>query len=271
MKIIYCGTDVYLPIFEYFLKNHEILALYTYHNDEDYFSEDNIVQLAREHNISVHYESVSEYVVRDYFKNKGCELLICCEYAHIIPIPNDIPNFRGVNVHGSLLPEGRGYYPIEMALDKNLDYAGVTMHKIFSQVDRGDIIYQEEIDLHKYNDSVEVYLKAANIVGNKIKEIMENFDEYWENATIQNEVKPYWKRPELSHITLNQDLTVEEAIRIKQKFNKMTEVVINNVRYYVRSMETSLLKIDKIIKVEDDLYLYPCKDGYLRLIVQKVK
>ncbi len=46
MKIVYFGSDVFLDVFRYLHENHEILALYTYHMEEDYFNEHNMVQLA---------------------------------------------------------------------------------------------------------------------------------------------------------------------------------------------------------------------------------
>ena len=45
MKIVYFGSDVFLDVFEYLHLNHEILVLYTYHMEEDYFNEHNIVQI----------------------------------------------------------------------------------------------------------------------------------------------------------------------------------------------------------------------------------
>ena len=38
MKVVYFGSDVFLSCFEYFVEKHQVLALYTYHNDEDYFT-----------------------------------------------------------------------------------------------------------------------------------------------------------------------------------------------------------------------------------------
>ena len=51
MDVIYFGTDVFLPCFEYFLKNHSIKALYTYHNDEDYFTEYEIVKSGEKYSL----------------------------------------------------------------------------------------------------------------------------------------------------------------------------------------------------------------------------
>ncbi|MFQ9772441.1 MAG: hypothetical protein ACLRX4_13415 [Oscillospiraceae bacterium] len=56
MKVVYFGSDVFLSCFEYFVEKHQVLALYTYHNDEDYFTEYAIVKRAEELGIPVHYE-----------------------------------------------------------------------------------------------------------------------------------------------------------------------------------------------------------------------
>lgn len=68
MKIVYFGSDVFLSCFEYFLKNHEILALYTYHNDEDYFTEYSIKNEAERHGIPVYYEPITPERIEKYFK-----------------------------------------------------------------------------------------------------------------------------------------------------------------------------------------------------------
>ena len=59
MKVVYFGSDVFLSCFEYFVEKHHVLALYTYHNDEDYFTEYAIVKRAGELGIPVHYEAIS--------------------------------------------------------------------------------------------------------------------------------------------------------------------------------------------------------------------
>lgn len=51
MKIVYFGTDVFLPCFSYFVRNHQVLSLYTYHNDEDCFTEYGIVKEAEKYGI----------------------------------------------------------------------------------------------------------------------------------------------------------------------------------------------------------------------------
>ena len=130
MKVVYFGSDVFLSCFEYFVEKHQVLALYTYHNDEDYFTEYAIVKRAEELGIPVHYEAISPEEIRRYFTEEGCELFFIAEYDRILTLPEELPAFRGINTHSSLLPQGRSYYPIEGAMERELSCTGVTMHKV---------------------------------------------------------------------------------------------------------------------------------------------
>ena len=161
MKIVYFGSDVFLSCFEYLLEKHQVLALYTYHNDEDYFTEYAIVQRARELGIPVHYESITPEEITRYFTDEGCDLFFIAEYDRILTLPEDLPGFRGINTHSSLLPQGRSYYPIEGAMERGLLRTGVTMHKVVRRLDGGDILAQRTIDVTDDLDSVDIYLRCA--------------------------------------------------------------------------------------------------------------
>ena len=87
---MYFGSDVFLSCFEYLVEREEILALYTYHNDEDYFNEYNIVSMAKELGIPVHYEAIGQERIRQFFKEEGCDLFFIAEYDKKIDIPEDL-------------------------------------------------------------------------------------------------------------------------------------------------------------------------------------
>ena len=161
MKVVYFGSDVFLSCFEYFVEKHQVLALYTYHNDEDYFTEYAIVKRAEELGIPVHYEAISPEEIRRYFTEEGCELFFIAEYDRILTLPEELPAFRGINTHSSLLPQGRSYYPIEGAMERELSCTGVTMHKVAQRLDGGDVLAQHTIDITADTDSIDVYLQSA--------------------------------------------------------------------------------------------------------------
>ena len=266
MKIVYFGSDVFLSCFEYFLKSHEILALYTYHNDEDYFTEYSIKKEAERHGIPVYYEPITPERIEKYFKEEGCELIFVAEYNRIIPIPEGLTEFKGMNVHSSLLPAGRSYYPIESAFALGLKSSGVTVHKLAPRLDGGEIIDQREIEITPETDSVDMYIKCAENALMMVKEIFSDFDGYWKNASKQGEKLPYWKRPDVSLMTLSHDMTRKEALEIFGKYNGMTIAPIGGREYYVNGISPGSAKLDCDIRfLSPDRLLYRLSDGHLRL------
>ncbi|WMJ83979.1 formyltransferase family protein [Oscillospiraceae bacterium LTW-04] len=273
MKIVYFGSDVFLDVFRYLLERHEILALYTYHKGEDYFNEENIVHLARLHEIPVHYTQISEEEMVERIERDGCNLFFVAEYSHKLALPNN-PGFRGVNIHSSLLPEGRSYYPIECAMDREYAESGVTIHKLASHLDCGDILAQRCYTIEPKDDSIDLYLKSAQGALEMVKEVMEDFEWSWQNAKPQPKTLSYWYRPQPEDMTIRHEMTVEEAQVVYRKFNKMTMVDISGQRYFVDSfaMGNFYLGTDDqdVIYVRHDRVLYGVADGHVRLDLRVV-
>lgn len=267
MKIVYFGSDVFLDVFRYLHRHHEILALYTYHMEEDYFNERNIVQLAHMSGIPVHYGQITEEEMGRYM-DRGCGLFCVAEYSHKLPVPAD-GRFRGINLHSSLLPQGRSYYPIECAMERGLTHSGVTMHKIARSLDQGDILASGRYEIKPEDDSVDIYLKSGRRALSLVQELMADFDRVWAGGRPQTEKLPYWKRPEQGNMTLDHAMTVAEAGRVYRCFNKMTTVCIDGRPYYVDGFAAGSVRLgmddgDNLF-VRDDRVLYGLADGHLRL------
>lgn len=125
------------------------------------------------------------------------------------------PRLGCIGMHPTLLPEGRGRASIPWAILKGLDKTGVTMFKLDSGVDTGDIIAQEEIKLNPQITASELYEKVnemhiqlirkqwAAIVDNTIQLRKQD-----ENAATE------WpgRKPKDGEITA--EMTMEEAERL---------------------------------------------------------
>ena len=268
MKIVYFGSDVFFSCFEYLAEKHEIMALYTYHNDEDFFNENRIVEKAKAHGIPVHYEELTQDQVRELFENQGCELFFIAEYDKKLPVPEDLKQFRGINVHSSLLPQGRSYYPIECAMERELPKTGVTMHKITNDLDCGDILDQRAVTITDQMDSIDIYLKNAENTLLMLQALMEDFEGTWNQAQPQGEVIPYWKRPADALLRVTHDMTVAEALGCFRKFNGMTEVILNGKIHFVFAMMSGNAMLPKPeMQVKADLWLFALADGHVRVTV----
>lgn len=266
MKVVYFGSDVFLSCFDFFLQEHEVLALYTYHNREDYFTEYSIVKRAKQMGIPIHYEAITPEEIICYINECGCDLFFIAEYNRILTIPESLPEFRGINTHSSLLPQGRSYYPIEAAMEREIKCTGVTMHKITNQLDEGDILDQRSIEVTSEMDSIDIYLNCAAYAREMLENIIKNIDEYWESAQPQREKLPYWKRPDDSLLTLHHDMDRAEARNIFKKYNTMTQVQINGEWFQVTALVDGVGSFhEEVCFLSSERVLYRVKDGHLRL------
>ena len=268
MKIVYFGTDVFLPCFRYLAEREEILALYTYHNDEDYFAEHLTVREARALGIPVTYGRISEDRVRRYFEKEGCDLFFSAEYGYIIPVPAGLESFRGVNVHSSRLPEGRGYYPSGCAMERGLGRTGVTMHKIVSETDAGDVLFQESIAITPEMDSVDVYLESSRRALEMTKRLFADFKGRWNAARPQERLGERWAKPGKGKRTVGHGMTIAEALATHRRFNLMTLVCLGGRLHRIVSIESGRAALpEPEIEIAPGRFLYGTADGHLRLTV----
>lgn len=267
MKIVYFGSDVFLSCFEYIAQRHEVMALYTYHNDEDYFTEYAIVRKARELGVPIHYEAVAPEDTARYFR-EGCQLYFSAEYDRFIDIPTDLPAFRGVNIHSALLPQGRSYYPIEAAMERGLSRTGVSLHKLVSHLDSGDLLAQREVEIAPDMDSVDVYLRCAAYAREMTEEVLEDLDGAWARALPQTQRLPYWRRPALEKMTLEHSLTRAGAGDMFRRYNALTQVELGGEWYFVTALLSGPAPLgEEERRLAPERWLYRVADGHLRLNV----
>lgn len=82
------------------------------------------------------------------------ELIVVVAYGKILPdaIIN-LPEKGTINVHASLLPQYRGSAPIQWAVLNGDRETGVTTMYVASEVDSGDVIYQERTEIGEFETS----------------------------------------------------------------------------------------------------------------------
>jgi len=92
------------------------------------------------------------------------DLIVVAAYGKILPdeILN-LPKFRCINVHASLLPEYRGASPIQSALLDGKEKTGVTIMLISPELDAGDIISQREVPIEKSDNAQILHDKLAKV------------------------------------------------------------------------------------------------------------
>lgn len=88
-------------------------------------------------------------------KELGADMQIVVAFRMLPEVVWDMPLLGTFNLHASLLPKYRGAAPINWAIINGDTESGVTTFKIEHEIDTGNIIFQEKVDIGP-DDNVEI-------------------------------------------------------------------------------------------------------------------
>ena len=74
-----------------------------------------------------------------------------------------MPGYGAINLHASLLPKYRGAAPINWAVANGDSVTGVTTMKIDSGLDTGDILLQEQVEIHPHDTASLIHDRLASV------------------------------------------------------------------------------------------------------------
>ncbi len=122
-----------------------------------------------------------------------------------------------VNFHPALLPLNRGWYPhVHNIIDGSP--AGVTLHKLSSGADEGDIWVQKEVELHPWDLASDIHKRLQ---GEITKLFIENWPQIKDNRIQakpqRTDIKSYHSKKEIEHldkIELDKTYTGAQLINI---------------------------------------------------------
>ena len=168
---------------------------------------------ALENNIPVFQpEKLKDENLINSLKVFDCDVFVVIAYGKIIPdsILN-IPKYKSLNIHGSLLPKLRGSSPIESAILTDERNTGATIIRMDSEMDHGPIIGMRGVDTTNWP-------LTADVLGNEIVKV---------GANLISEILPKWINGEIKEI--KQD---HSQASFTQKINKEDgEINLNDDPY----------------------------------------
>lgn len=102
-------------------------------------------------------------------KNLNPDLIIVAAYGKIIPKSIlEIPRFRALNIHPSMLPKYRGASPIQSAILNGDPVSGISVMQMDEQMDHGPIVFQDEFRFSEEDNfetlSTKMFLKSAELL-----------------------------------------------------------------------------------------------------------
>lgn len=84
----------------------------------------------------------------------------------------DIPRYRSLNIHASLLPRYRGTSPIQQVIIDGEEKTGITIMQMDAGIDTGDMLYKKEIPIEDTDDYETLHDKLMVLGGEAIVEAL---------------------------------------------------------------------------------------------------
>ena len=100
-------------------------------------------------------------------------VFLSTEFDRIIR-PERFKSTELFNIHFSLLPKYKGCFPSVLPILNGEDYTGVTLHRMRSGIDTGEIIAQRKVNIEDEDTSYDLYLK---LISEGTKLVEENIDD----------------------------------------------------------------------------------------------
>ncbi len=110
-------------------------------------------------------------------KSYNPDIFVVVAYGKILPeeIIN-LPKYKTINVHASLLPEFRGAAPIHRALMEGKEKTGVCIMEITKELDAGDIYRCRETEITDRDDIVSLHDRLAQMGAELLIEVLDEIE-----------------------------------------------------------------------------------------------
>lgn len=154
---------------------YEIQAVFTHvddKNENNFFS--SVAQLCAEHDLPVFAPADANHPLWvDRIEKLAPDFIFSFYYRHMLGQPIlDIPKLGAFNLHGSLLPRYRGRAPANWVLVNGEKETGVTLHKMVSRPDAGDIVAQQIVPIADADTALTLHAKLRDATTNLLKDIL---------------------------------------------------------------------------------------------------
>ena len=154
--------------------------------------------VAQEHGIPVlQPEKVkSNKELYEELKRLKPDIFVVVAYGKILPKEIiELPKYKTVNVHASLLPEYRGAAPIHRAIMEGKEKTGVCIMEITEQLDAGDIYKCVEIPISEEDDIISVHNKLAKAGADLLVDVLNKIEKGEITKTPQEDSKATYAKP----------------------------------------------------------------------------
>lgn len=166
LKILFMGTPQFsVPILEALIKEYEVIGVVTQpdktvgRNNQIVYSP--VKECALKHGIKV-YQPLKIREQSEELIALHPDIIITAAYGQIVGTKLLFsPQYKSINVHGSLLPKYRGGAPIQRALWNDEAETGITIMYMAKGMDSGDILAQRSLPITEDDTSTTLFDKLS--------------------------------------------------------------------------------------------------------------
>lgn len=269
LKVVFMGTPEFAcPVLETLIKNTNVVLVVTqpdaYIGRKKILTPSPIKSLALEN----HIEVFTPHNIKEDYKiiiNSKPDIIITCAYGQIIPkILLDLPKYKCINVHASLLPKYRGGAPIHASILNGDDETGITIMYMAEGMDDGDIIKEESIKILDTDNIITLSDKLSTLGAKLLIDTLPSII----NGTCKS-IKQDINKVSFAYIIKRKDEIIDFNKSYKEIFNKVRALkdrsyfIMNNIEYKVVSVryEKKLGEKSKINSIYKDGIGIGCNDG----------
>lgn len=204
MKVVFWGTPDFAVrnLEELINSKHEVIAVITQPDKPKgrgkKIKPAPVKVLAQEYNIPVYQpEKLKDNEeIRKILKKLSHDISVVVAYGKIIPEDIiEIPKYKTINVHASLLPEFRGAAPIHRSIIEGKDKTGVCIMEITKELDAGDIYECREVPILDEDDIVSLHDKLAEEGAKLLIEVLDKIETGKAKKTLQDHSKATYAKP----------------------------------------------------------------------------
>ena len=253
MRFAYAGFDLMAPALRALAGDNELLRLFTCPVDGISETNTGVIGLARSAGAPFTLDRITREDIQELL-DSGCELLISAGYYYRIPVDERLPM---VNIHPSLLPYGRGAWPMPLAILDGLKESGVTVHKTVESFDAGDILMQESFELADDETLISFMDKVNALLPGMMRRLTADFDSLWRAARPQGEGE-YQPEPDPHDYLLTRADDCERADRVLRAFYGFE-------CFYSDGSKMRPLRFGRAVKGDNSAKPYPLADGFIEV------
>lgn len=260
MKIVYFGFNALSSCLDYLIQSqHDVVAVYCESNSPH---TSQIIELAESNNIKLVFDKPTEKALKELINN-GVDCFICAEYPHKIPLTDQVE--FALNIHPTLLPEGRGKTPVPWLILKYPQHSGITLHKMDEIIDNGDVLTQQIIEVAENETFDSLMAKMFILAPQLLDQVLTDLPNFYQNSEQQTHSSE-WPSINIEQQTIDWNMNVKEInLRLRAFGSLGVKTSLGGQDYYLSQAQglefQHQYNNSDVIKSDDYVLVIACEDG----------